>query len=69
MKTAVGAAAFAILASAEVAQAATIVVYTDPMSLDRRTVVYDTPGRDRVLLCMTPPAQSGCTEMPVKRKR
>jgi len=39
------------------------------MSLDRRTVIYDTPGRDRVLLCMAPPAQSGCTEMPVKRKR
>jgi hypothetical protein len=69
MKTAAGVAALAFLASAEVAEAATIVVYTDPMSLDRRTVIYDTPGRDRVLLCMAPPAQSGCTEMPVKRKR
>lgn len=49
------------------ASAATVVIMTDPMSLERRTVVLNTPGPDRVLLCATPPAVSGCRELPVKR--
>ena len=69
MKAALGAAAFVIAVPAGVAEAATIVVFTDPMSLSRKTVVYNTPGRDRLLLCMAPPAESGCTEVPIKRRR
>jgi hypothetical protein len=63
------AAAVAFAASAEVAWAATVIVYTDPMSLARRTIVLDTRGPDRLLMCMAPPADSGCTEYPVRRVR
>jgi len=53
----------------EAASAATILVVTDPMSLERRTVVLNTPGPDRLLFCAAPPAVSGCRELPVTRKR
>ena len=52
---------------ASAAQATTVVIFVEPMTLERYTRVYDTPGRDRVLLCMAPPATSGCTELPIKR--
>jgi hypothetical protein len=58
-----GAALFAPSA----ASAATVVILTDPMSLERRTVVLNTPGPDRVLLCAQPPAMTGCRELHVKR--
>jgi hypothetical protein len=48
------------------AQATTVVIYVEPMTLDRYLKVFDTPGRDRVLMCMVPPATGGCTEVPVK---
>jgi hypothetical protein len=54
-------ALFASLASA--ASAKTIVVFVDPMSLQRYMTVIDTPGRDRVLMCMAPPSASDCTEL------
>ena len=53
----------------QAASAATIVIFTDPMSLDRRAVVLDTPGPDRVLLCQAPPALTGCRAMPMARAR
>ncbi|MBV9527074.1 hypothetical protein [Sphingomonas sp.] len=59
----------ALLASAAAAQAATVVIMVDPMTLDHYTRVIDTPGRDRVLMCMAPPSTSGCTEVPIKPKR
>ena len=49
------------------AQAATVVVFVEPMTLDRYTRVYDTPGPDRLLMCMAPPSTVGCTEFPIKR--
>ena len=52
--------------AAAAAQATTVVIYVEPMTLDRYMKVFDTPGRDRVLMCMAPPATSGCTEVPVK---
>jgi hypothetical protein len=61
--------AAALLASAGVAQAATIVIIVEPMTLDHYTKVIDTPGRDRVLMCMAPPSTSGCTEVHIKAKR
>jgi hypothetical protein len=51
------------------ATAATIVVYTDPMTMERRTVVYDSSGPDRAFVCMLPPADSGCRAVPFKRER
>ena len=59
----------ALLASAAATQAATVVIMVDPMTLDHYTRVIDTPGRDRVLMCMAPPSTSGCTEVPIKPKR
>ena len=57
----------ALIGSAGIAEAKTLVIYTDPMSLSRRMVVVDTPGPDKVLMCMAPPAESGCTELRGRR--
>ena len=51
------------------ASAATIVVYTDPMTMERRTVVVDTTGPDRAYVCMLPPGDSGCRAVPIRRER
>ena len=51
------------------ASAATIVVYTDPMTMERRTVVVDSSGPDRAYVCMLPPGDSGCREVPIRRAR
>ena len=58
-----------LIGSAGAAEARTFVIYTDPMSLSRRMVVVETPGPDKVLMCMAPPAESGCTEVRTKPKR
>jgi hypothetical protein len=36
------------------------------MTLDRQTIVVDSKGPDRVLMCMAPPSTTGCTEVRVK---
>ena len=56
-------------AAAAPASATTIVVYADPMTLERRTVVIDGDGPDRAFLCMLPPSSVGCIRVPVKRGR
>jgi hypothetical protein len=56
-------------AAASPASAATIVIYADPMTLDRRMVIVDPTGPDRAYLCMMPPAVSGCHAVPFKRAR
>jgi hypothetical protein len=45
------------------AQAAKIVIVTDPMTLERRMVVLDQPGPDRIYVCAMPPAVAGCREV------
>jgi hypothetical protein len=55
-----------LLVGATAAHATTIVIFVEPMTFDRYMRVYDTPGRDRLLMCMAPPATSGCTELPIK---
>jgi hypothetical protein len=55
--------------AASAAQATTIVIFVEPMTLEHYTRVFDTPGRDRMLMCMAPPATSGCTEVPLKSAR
>ena len=54
--------------TAAAAQAATIIIFVEPMTFERYTTVIDTPGRDRLLMCMAPPAVSGCKELPLKRR-
>ena len=58
--------AIAVLGSAGAAQATTFIIYVEPMTLDRYVRVIDTPGRDRVLMCMAPPAVAGCTDVTAK---
>ena len=61
--------AIALLASAGAAQATTVVIFVEPMTLEKYTRVFDTPGRDRVLMCMAPPAASDFTELHLKKGR
>lgn len=49
------------------ASAATVVILTDPMTLDRHAFVVDRKGPDRILMCMAPPSVSGCTQVKLKR--
>jgi hypothetical protein len=54
----------AVLAStATPAHAAKILILTDPMTLERRMVVIEQPGPDRVYLCAMPPAVAGCRDV------
>ena len=59
----------AAVAAPGTASAATIVVYADPMTLERRTVVVSLDGPDRAYFCMLPPSVAGCQQVPVKRLR
>ena len=59
--------AAALLACSAATQATTVVVFVEPMTMERYTRIFDTPGRDRLLMCMAPPSMAGCTELPIKR--
>jgi signal recognition particle receptor subunit beta len=61
--------AAALTASASAAQATTVIIYVEPMTMERYTRVFDTPGRDRFLMCPAPPAAGSCTELPIKHRR
>jgi hypothetical protein len=58
-----------ICAPLSAVQASTIVIYVEPMTLTRYTKVIDTPGPDRVFVCMAPPATGGCTDVTPRKKR
>ena len=66
MRLAIG---VALLAFAGAAQATTVVIFVDPLTLDKYTRIFDTPGPDRVLMCMAPPSTSECTEVRLKKRR
>ena len=57
------------IVAAPAAQAATVVVFVNPMTLDKHTEVFNTPGPDRFLMCMQPPGMTGCTELPIRKRR
>jgi hypothetical protein len=61
--------AAALMGCASAAQATTVIIYVEPMTLERYTRVFDTPGPDRFLMCPAPPAAGGCTELPIKHRR
>ena len=50
------------------ASAATIVVFTHPETLEQKMVVVDRNGPDRLFMCMLPPGEAGCHQVPVKRR-
>jgi hypothetical protein len=57
----------ACFAAAEPAAAATIVVFTNPETLERRMIVVDRDGPDRVFMCMLPPGEAGCHQVKPQR--
>jgi hypothetical protein len=57
-----------LLSLAAPAEAAKVVILTDPMTLERRTVVIDDKGPDRFFVCAVPPALSGCREITPRRR-
>jgi len=61
--------AAAAITWAGAAQATTVVVFVDPMTFQKHTRVFDTPGPDHLLICMEPPGTAGCTEVPIKKRR
>jgi len=66
----IGLAIAAVLAGcASAAQATTVIIYVEPMTLERYTRVFDTPGPDRAFMCPAPPAAGSCTELPIKHRR
>ena len=58
-----------VLLAAAPASAATIVVFTNPETMESRTVVVDQDGPDRLFMCMLPPGEAGCQQVRVRRRR
>lgn len=56
------------LVAAHPATAATILVFTSPETLERRMVVLDQGGPDRLFYCMLPPGEAGCHQVAMKRR-
>jgi hypothetical protein len=50
------------------AAATTLYVFADPMTFETRKVVVDPSGPDRTYLCLLPPSQAGCHQVPRKRR-
>jgi hypothetical protein len=50
------------------AEAATIVVFTHPETLQQKMVVFDREGPDRLFMCMLPPGEAGCHRVPIRRR-
>ena len=58
--------AAAVLGSSAAAQATTVIIFVDPMTFDHYTKVIATPGPDRAMMCMAPPAVANCREVQLK---
>ncbi|MFC7536747.1 hypothetical protein ACFQPG_05120 [Sphingomonas sp. GCM10030256] len=58
----------ALLAIPSVAQAMIVVVFTEPMSLEKRAIVLGSSGPDRLVMCPSPTAVNRCKEVPVVRR-
>jgi hypothetical protein len=65
--TIIAVTALSSFAAAMPASAATIVILTEPSTLERRVVVVDPKGPDRAYMCMLPPGTAGCQAVPFKR--
>ena len=55
------------IAWAGAAQATTVIVFVDPMTFEKHTRVFETPGPDHMFMCVEPPGAAGCTEIPMKK--
>ncbi len=58
----------ALLVSGVAANATTVVITIDPMTLDHYTQVINSPGPDHAIMCMAPPAEPNCREVPFQRR-
>jgi hypothetical protein len=65
---AVAASTFTAFAAATSASATTIVVFTNPETMQSKAVVLAQDGPDRVFMCMLPPGEAGCHQVKIKRK-
>ena len=61
--------AAALLGCAAAAQATTVVIFVEPMTMEHYVRVLDTKGPDRVFMCMAPPATGGCTDVTKHTRR
>lgn len=64
-----GAAGLALIAVPAAGEAATILVYHSPETLERRLLVVRADGPDRLFYCLMPPAEAGCQQVPIRRRR
>ena len=51
------------------AAAETVIVYTNPMTLERTVVVTESIGPDRAFHCFLPPSDLGCQPIAFRRRR
>jgi hypothetical protein len=56
------------IAAAKPAEAATIVVFTHPETLEQKMVVVDREGPDRLFMCVLPPGEAGCHRVAIRRR-
>ncbi len=61
-------AGLATFGVASPAAAATVVVFTNPETMERKAIIVDRNGPDRLFMCMLPPGEAGCHQLPVKRR-
>jgi hypothetical protein len=61
--------AIVLVGCASAGQATTVIIYVEPMTLERYARVFDTPGPDRFFMCPAPPSAGSCTELPIKHRR
>lgn len=61
--------ALSVLFAAPAARATVVIVFVNPVTLDKHTEVFNTRGPDRFLMCMQPPGTAGCTELPIRKRR
>ena len=54
--------------AARPAEAATIVVFTHPETMQQKMVILDRDGPDRIFMCMLPPGEAGCHQVPIRRR-
>jgi len=47
----------------------TVIIYTNPMTLERKIVVNEAPGPDRAFHCFLPPSNIGCQRIALQRGR
>ena len=69
VRSAVIAGAVILAAMPGRAAAETVIIYTNPMTLERTVVVTEGAGPDRAFHCFLPPSDLGCQPIALRRKR